>query len=586
MIFFHKQSEERTPRRFRLGCLGKTLVGIVIYLLFCMVLGYSFQHMFDTPETKLVDHSVFCFELKGTVVEQAPADDPFASLLSEMPNYNIEESVGLDDILSNIKLAAGSNQIKGIYLKGGELSVGQASAKAIRDALVEFKKSGKWIIAYSELYSQTNYYIATAADTIIMSPIGILSWNGLSAQKMYYTRLLEKLGIEVQILKVGTFKSAVEPFFRTSMSEADYEQTKRYVDGIWDCMKQGVSEGRGLSIEELDALADRYMMLQSAEDYVSAGLVDQLMYDGDMDSVLTALTGTKDYKCFSTKKLAHVKRAELQASDKIAIVYAEGEIVDDSSTGIGGKQMVKTLRKIEKDEQVKAVVLRVNSPGGSANASEYIHEAVKRIQRKGVPVVVSMGDMAASGGYYISCEADYIFAEPNTLTGSIGIFGMVPNIGALRDKVGIDIDGFGTNRFSNLELNAIQKGMSPEERQLMQRRIDAGYELFTRRCAEGRHLSQDSIKAIGEGRVWLGKDALALGLVDELGNIDSAIAKAAALANMTTYSFAHYPDKQDPMAELLKALDGTTDEEKMIARLRTLVEKPRVLMLADPAVIE
>ena len=270
----------------------------------------------------------------------------------------------------------------------------------------------------------------------------------------------------------------------------------------------------------------------------------------------------------------------------MAVLYLEGQIYDDGSDGIVGKEVIKTLKKIQKDDAVKALVLRVNSPGGSANASEDIWRAIQKVKADSIPVVVSMGDYAASGGYYISCGADYIFAEPTTLTGSIGIFGTVPNVSKLRDKVGLDIDGVKTNKHADLQANMIYKGMNQEEHQLMQTMVENGYELFTSRCAEGRHVEQSYIKSIGEGRVWLGNKGVEIGIVDKLGNIDDAIAKAVELAGLENYQLAYYPEKKDPFAEILKMLDNTTEEERLVMKMRTFCSKPRVMALMPEVTIQ
>ena len=539
--------------------------------------------MISPSSVELKDKTVYRLELKGTLVEQAQEENPFADLMGSVPYGNRvqKDNVGLDEILSNIRLAKNDDKILGIWLDGGKLATAPANAKAIRDALIDFKSSGKWVLASAESYGQTNYYIASVADRICLDPTGAVSWNGLAAQKMYYTRALEKIGVEMQIIKVGTFKSAVEPFFRTSMSEADKLQTKQYIGGIWDEYKQAVSASRGLSIKELDVLADRFMGLQSAEENLKAGLVDTLVYGQDMDSLLRVYTGTKDYNLLTTGKLALVKRPESKEKNKVAVLYLEGQIYDDGNDGIVGKKVVKQLKKIQKDKDVKALVLRVNSPGGSADASEQIWRAVQKVKADSIPVVVSMGDYAASGGYYISCGADYIFAEPTTLTGSIGIFGTVPNVNKLRTKVGLDIDGITTNKHSALEANMIYKGMNAEERALMQRMVERGYDLFTSRCAEGRHVEQAYIKSIGEGRVWLGNKGKEIGIVDELGNIDNAIAKAVELAGLESYKLLYFPEKQDPYAELMKLFDKTTDEEKLILKLRDFCSKPRIMAIMD-----
>ena len=583
-MLFCKKQDGQQPRKNR-GCLWTIIICLVIYVVLCGIIGAAFGSMFETPETKLTDNTIYKLEMSGTVVEQGQEDNPFSSLMSSTPYYNQPNTVGLNDLIANIRLAEGSDQVKGIYLYGGEFSIGQSSAKALRDALLDFKRSGKFIIAYAPSYGQINYYIASVADSIYLNPTGSISWNGLSAQKMYFTRVLEKIGVEMQILKVGTFKSAVEPYFRTSMSDADRKQTEVYLNGIWNVLKEGVSLSRGISTEELDKLADRYMGVAPAEDYISSHLADRLVYADEMDSVLTRLAG-KDYKLVSTAKMSNVKKAKSSAKDKIGILYLDGQIYSEEGDGIVDTKVLKTIKKMHKEKDLKAVVLRVNSPGGSADASEQIHHAVQTLQAKGLPVVVSMGDYAASGGYYISCEADYIYAEPNTLTGSIGIFGTIPNIKKLREKIGLDVDCVTTNRHSALDDNMLFHGMNPEEQKIMQDMIERGYDLFTRRCAEGRHLTQDSIKAIGEGRVWLGQDALNIGLVDALGNMDDAIKKAAQLAETEDYQLVYYPEKKDPMAELLNLLDNTTDEEKLILRIKEFASKPRIMALMPEVTIQ
>lgn len=539
--------------------------------------------MFSSGSVKLEDKTVYRLELKGELVEQAQEENPFAGLMGEMPyvgNRAKKETVGLDNILSNIRLAKNDDKILGIWLDGAELAMAPASAKTIRDALLDFKQSGKWIIASAKDYYETNYYVASVADRICLDPTGAVSWHGLLAQKMYYTRLLEKIGVKMNILKVGTFKSAVEPYFRTSMSEADKMQTKQYLDGLWSEYKQAVSASRHLSVEQLDALADRVMGLQSAEENLKAGLVDTLIYTQDIDSLLRVYAGTKDYKTLTTAKLAQVDRPKSKAKDKIAVLYLEGEITDETGEGIVGKKVVKTLKKIQKADDVKALVLRVNSPGGSADASEQIWHAIQNIKANNIPVVVSMGDYAASGGYYISCGADYIYAEPTTITGSIGIFGTIPDVSKLCEKIGVDIDGITTNKHSDMDF-MLFKGMNSEEQAILQAMVERGYDLFTRRCAEGRHVEQSYIKSIGEGRVWLGAKGKEIGIVDELGNIDDAIAKAVELAGLENYQLTYYPEKVDPLEEILKAFDNTTEEEKLIMKVREFCSQPRIMTRMD-----
>lgn len=579
--------EQQRPRR-RMGCLSGCLVFFLIYFACSAILGWIMGDAFSTQTVvTLENNTIYRFKMQGTLVEQGQEEDPFASIYSELYGLGeVSEQVGLDQILSNIRLAKNDDRILGIWLDGASMSMGPASAKAIRDALLDFKQSGKWVIASAKNYSQTNYYVASVADRICLDPTGAVSWNGLTAQKMYYTRLYEKLGIEMQILKVGTFKSAVEPYFRTSMSSEDRLQTMQYMNGIWDEYKAQVSKARNIPADQLDALADKYMGLQSAQEQLQAGLVDTIVYTQDMDSLLRVYAGTKDYKTLTTSKLAQVKRTESIATDEIAVLYLDGAITDDSGDGIVGKKVIKTIKKIRKNDNVKALVIRVNSPGGSADASEQIWHAIENVKADSIPVVVSMGDYAASGGYYISCGADYIYAEPTTITGSIGIFGTVPNIAKLRDKIGLDIDGIATNKHSDLDVNMLYNGMTPEEFQLMQSMVERGYELFTTRCADGREVSQDYIKSIGEGRVWLGTKAKELQLVDEIGNIDNAIAKAVELANLQSYKLTYYPEVKDPIEELLKMLDNTTPEEQLVNKVREFAAQPRIMALMPEVTIQ
>lgn len=581
---------EQQPQQRRGGCLRGCLIALAIYFGLSFLCGLLLGDMFTSSNVKLEDFSVYQLDLSGELVEQGAESNPFAELMSSvpMPGYAVQESVGLDQILDNIRLAENDDKIKGIYLHGGSLSMSPASAKVIRDRLLLFKqRSGKWVIAYSDNYNATNYYVASVADKLYLNPVGNIGWHGLAAQKMYFTRLLEKVGVEMQILKVGTFKSAVEPFFRTSMSEADKKQTMLYLQGIWDEYTAAVGASRAISVEDLNRLADEGIDIQAADRLVECGLADTLVYRDDMDEILRVMSGSKDYKLMKTGKLAQVKRPEPKLPNRVAVLYAEGEIVGDDGDGITAKNILKQMKEIMKDEQVKAVVFRVNSPGGSADASEEIWHGVKKLQAKGLPVVVSMSDLAASGGYYISCGADYILAEPTTLTGSIGIFGTIPNVKKLREKIGIDVDAVGTNKHAAMNQSMITDGMNSEEQAMMQAMIERGYDLFTRRCAEGRKMSQDDIKKIAEGRVWLGKDALEIGLVDSLGNIDDAIVKAAELAGIESYDINYYPKVKDPMEELMKMLTGdTSDEEKLIAHIKMLAKEPRVLMLMEPVEIK
>lgn len=555
-----------------------TIVGLILFIGLQFVLLLIIAGVASSPSsTTLAEHSVYCLDLKGTLVERV-TDDPFSDMFSSVPGYEQEVKIGLEDILANIKLAKEDAHIEGIYLKGGELSMGFASAKQIRDALIDFKESGKWIVAYADSYGQGNYYLASVADKVCLNVDGALAWHGLASSLGFYKGALDKLGVEMQVFKVGTFKSAVEPYINTEMSEANRLQMNVLLGDIWEDMKYAVAQSRNLTSEQLDALADMYMDLQPQEEYVKNRLIDTLMYVQDVDSLLTKLTATEDYNLVSHKKMNNVPRNEKYKTDRVAVIYAEGDITDDTGDGIVGTKMVKTINEIAEDDDVKAVVLRVNSGGGSAYASEQIWHAMSLLKEKGLPVVVSMGDYAASGGYYISCMADSIFAEPTTLTGSIGIFGLLPNMKGLSEKVGLSFDGVQTNQHGLFQANALYGSMPEVEKQQMQAAIERGYELFTKRCADGRHVSQDSIKVIGEGRVWSGKRAIAIGLVDRLGSLQDAVNSAARMANLDDYALNTYPEKEDLYTRMLNSMTSERIADRIIAKRLGYAYKEYVLL--------
>ena len=419
---------------------------------------------------------------------------------------------GLDDILASIKKAKENENIKGIYIQASALGSPYASLQAIRNALTDFKESGKFIVAYSDGYTQGLYYLSSVADKVILNPKGMIEWRGIASAPIFYKDLLQKVGIEMQIFKVGTYKSAVEPFIATEMSLANREQVTEFIGSIWGQVVSGVSDSRNISPDSLNAYADRMLMFYPAEESVKCGLADTLIYKNV----------PKD-----------------KSGDIVAVYYASGEITDQSGSaasedGIVGNKVIRDLRKLKDDKDVKAVVLRVNSPGGSAFASEQIWHAVKELKAE-KPVIVSMGDYAASGGYYISCVADTIVAEPTTLTGSIGIFGMVPNVKELADKVGITYDVVKTNKFA--DFGNLMRPFNNDEKALMQMMITEGYDTFLTRCAEGR--------------VWTGETAKKLGLVDELGGIDKALDIAVKKANLNGYTVVSYPEKKDFLSTLL-----------------------------------
>ena len=503
----------------------------------------------SSSETVVRSNSVFVLDLEGIVTERY-LSSPIDQFLGEQMSTH-----GLDDILASIRKAETNSNIKGIYLNAGILDCSHASLQEIRNALVNFKKSGKFLIAYSDAYTQGGYYITSAADKIIVNPAGSLSWHGLAAESMFYKDLLEKLGIKMQVFRVGTYKSAVEPFVCTEMSPANREQTQAFVNSIWQRIVADVAESRHISTDTLNSLADRNMDFQPAETYVATGLADTLMYKDEVLAYLKSLTGmenTDNLRTLSLDEMANVPDSpKSKSKNVIAIYYAFGEIDNAASydEGINSEKMAKDLRELRKDERIKAVVLRVNSPGGSAYGSEQIWREVSLLNAE-KPVVVSMGDYAASGGYYISCAASRIVAEPATLTGSIGIFGLVPDASRLlKDKLGLRFDGVKTNRLA--DLGNIGRPMNEEEGALMQNMVNNGYELFTKRCAEGRGMPADSIKKIAEGRVWTGEMAKELNLVDDLGGIDTAIEIAAEMSGTTDFNTVSYPEKENFLTYLM-----------------------------------
>lgn len=510
----------------------------------------------STTSTALKPFSVYKLELSGQVVERVSEDDQASFAVAEALGNSSQKLYGLKQILENIKFAKENDNICGIYLYGGELSANTATLREIRQALLDFKRSGKFIVAYANDYSQGSYYLASVADKICLNPAGSLDWRGLFSSVQYLKRLMDKVGVEMQVFKVGTYKSAVEPYILTEMSDANREQTEALLDVVWNDITTAVGESRDISVMQLNDLADRNLMFEDVQTVLDEGMVDTLVYATDMKNILTALCDTADYTLLSYSKMQDAITDTNKAKDVVAMIYAEGDIVEEGTGGIVAGKLIKDIDKVAEDDDVKAVVLRVNSPGGSAAASEHIWYALAKLKDTGKPLVVSMGDYAASGGYYISCNADYIFAQPTTLTGSIGIFGLVPNVAKVIDKVGIDFDGVATNEHSGVLQTMTIAGLDKDEARQVQLYVNRGYELFTKRCADGRNTTQEEIKKIAEGRVWTGTQALQLGLVDSLGNINDAIEKAAQLAFLDEYKVVDYPKAKSMYEKLLAAFNG------------------------------
>ena len=542
----------------------------------------------DGMTASVKENTVLRINLGGVLGEQSQ-DMPFASLLGGK-----QESVpGLQTLTEAIKRAKANKKVKGIYLENAVLSGTPATVQELREALVEFKKSGKFIIAYSDNYSQSGYYISSVADKIMLNPEGMIDWHGLASELMFFKDALAKVGVKMQVFKVGTFKSAVEPFTSTEMSEANREQVTSYLNGIWQQMLADVSTSRNISIDKLNTMADEYVGLHPASYTVDANLADTLTYMDGVKAYLKEKMGLDEDKSLTFISPQEMATAEVpeykEEEDEIAIYYAVGDIVQSAngmssgnSPQIVGEKVIDDLRALREDDDVKAVVLRVNSGGGSAYASEQIWREVELLKAE-KPVVVSMGGMAASGGYYISSGANKIFAEPTTLTGSIGIFGMIPEASELvTQKIGVKFDVVKTNALS--DMGSMSRPMNEEEGALMQAMVERGYETFTGRVAMGRKMPIEKVKEIAEGRVWTGKQAKDLGLVDQLGNLEAAIKAAAKLAKVEKYNTTNYPAPQPWFQTLLNdKKSGYLDAEmrNMLGEYYTTFSLIRSIRLQD-----
>ena len=564
---------ETRSRKFWRVVLG-SMVGFVLASIITSILGLlMFVGMIATLEktassmmsstTNVKDNSVLLVDLTPSISERA-VEMPFS-----FGDYS-QQNLGLNDVLASIKAAAGDPKIKGIYLKSKTVSASPASAKEIRDALLDFKKSGKFIYSYSDVYTQNGYYMATVADKVFLNPTGDMTLRGYAFQLMFYKNLLDKLDVDVQIFRHGQFKSAVEPYFLDKMSEANREQMSTLANSLWAVFVQDVSKARKISVDQLNNIADS-LLCSSPQAALKLKLVDKLAYSDEAEKMIrTKLNlGDKDkINYVSIGQYAKSLSAKENNTNKVAVMYAYGEISDgkgDSDRGIYSETFIKEFRKVYKDNDVKAIVLRVNSPGGSALASENIWHEIENAKKAGKKVVVSMGDYAASGGYYISCNSDFIYAEPNTITGSIGVFGMVPSVQKfMKDKLGITMDEVGSNKHS--VPGGLYRPLDELESQNMQVSVEEIYATFTKRVADGRHLRVTYVDSIGQGRVWAGSDALQLGLVDALGNLDAAVAKAAKLASLDKYDVAYYPAKKDWFSMIFNMKDDAVDaavREKM-----------------------
>lgn len=553
-----------------------TIVGIIIFVVVASaisVVGILGMAVSASSTPAVEDGSVLVLNLNGTLQERASDASPLSMLQGDGSS-----NPGLADMLTAIKKAKTSSKIKGIYIEANGMVSVLAQAQELRDALADFKKSGKWIMAFGEQFNTNDYYIASIADKIYINPQGGLEWQGLGTKLVFLKDLFKKVGLNTMAFKCGKYKSATETFTEEKMSDPSREQAQRFLDGYWNTILTAVSESRKISKAELNRHADEMMTFESAGALVKAKFFDGQMYNDEIRNAIKGKLGIDKDDYIPQASVADLcADTGDDAGDEIAVYYACGDIVNQEPSGnlyqnadyIVGNDMREDMERLAKDDDVKAVVIRVNSPGGSSYDSEQIWHAIEQLKKAHKPVVVSMGGYAASGGYYISCGADYIFAEPTTITGSIGIFGLVQDGAEMARKLGLKFDGVETNRNASMGMSAYGLMLSPlnqEQGARLQAAINRGYMLFKQRVADGRHLSMNDVEARAQGHVFLGEDALKLKLVDDLGGMDKAVAKAARLAKLKEYHTVDYPVRKDFMSKLMETggnAKGTLLDEKL-----------------------
>lgn len=546
--------------------VGFILASVVALLLFMGAIGSLISNVSKPEKIEIEEETVLKMDLSMSIPDRTP-QNPFE--VFNFDPYNLKKIVGLNDILKNLERAEKDDNIEGIYLDLSTVACGMATAEEIRDAIVDFKESSdKWVIAYATNMTQKGYYIATAADEIYLDPQAWMDFRGLSAQVMYYKDALDKIGVEPQVFRHGKFKSAVEPFLTNEMSDANRLQTLTYLTSIWNHMLETIADNRDISVEELNAIANE-LKLNSTQAAVDFKLVDGLKYQDEIFALINDKLGEDEDEEIEFMTMAkyndhHKMNAKVKLhDDKIAVIFAEGNIVmgNGDDTKIGGDRFAKSIRKARLDEDVKAIVIRVNSPGGSGQASEIMWREIV-LAKKEKPVVISMGNLAASGGYYIACAADYIYAQPTTITGSIGVFGlMFSGEELLKEKVGINVEVVNTNEYA--DMGNISRQFSDQEREYMQGMVEGFYDVFITRVADGRGMSKEEVDEIGQGRVWTGQNALEIGLIDEFGGLEEATKKAAELAELDEYSLVEMPKVKDFMETLLEDLSVQTRMEML-----------------------
>lgn len=562
-------------KKFFISVLG-TITGVWISmgLLFFLLIMFAVMAGINEGSEKkeIKNNSILYLKLSGAINERTQTNP----LLTEIMGKD-ETPLALNTVVAAIRTAAEDSKIEGLYIDAAGSFAGVSTLMEIRDAISDFKKEGKWVIAYGDSYTQGDYYLSSLADSLYVNPMGGVDIHGLSANTLMFKGLLDKLGVEMQIVKVGTYKSAVEPFILNEISSANELQQKKFLFSIWNNITKEIADSRNVTAETVNLWADSILVTVDPEKYPAMKVASNTVYRHEVESLLRELTGldsderlrlvTPD-EYASSGTLLHYK----ETGSKIAVLLAEGDIVDEGNKGIVGPKMVSEIQKLIDDDDIEALILRVNSPGGSAFASEQIWEALQRFKETDRPFYVSMGDYAASGGYYISCGADKIFADPVTLTGSIGIFGMIPNLnGLMKDKLGLNQSIVKTN--PSADFVSITTPMSPVEKAALQRSVNRGYETFVSRVASGRGMSVDSVKVIAEGRVWTGEDALAIGLVDELGGLEAAIRAMAEELGTDDYCIVEYPNNKLSFREMLEELNYGSFVEILARKTMTPLER-------------
>jgi len=541
-----------------LSSLLATLVGIlimtiVVFLIFMGIIAASTSK--EAPEVK--ENSLMVAKFNKQIIDRVD-NNPLSKLMTGSFAYN--DVMGLDQILKDLQKAKADDNINGIFLRLSNVSSGTATLGEVRDALLDFKTSGKFIYAYADIFTQKSYYLASVADSIFMTPEGMFMFTGLSAEATFYKNALDKLGIEMQVVKHGSYKSAAESFTRENLSDENREQIEGYVGSIWNKMVSDISESRGIPTEKLNQYADELVSLEN-DKLVETGMIDGLIYYDEMLTLLKkkmAVEEENDLEAISLSDYGNVPTKEKKeySRDKIAVIYAMGMVVDGSAGEgyIGSERIAKAIRKARRDNTVKAIVFRVNSGGGSVVASDVIYREVL-LAAKEKPFVASMGDVAASGGYYIVAPADTILASPSTITGSLGVIFSIPNLKELmNDKLGVTTDVVKTNRYA--DIYSVFDPLDPQERYFIQKTVDDTYENFISLVAEGRGKSYEEIDAIAGGRVWSATDALDLGLIDMFGGLDKSIEVAAKMAGLDGYRVQSLPKLDDPFTALIKELTG------------------------------